>query len=814
MYDRIPEELKKIDRWVCWRIEDRDGKPTKVPINPLTGGRAMSNNPATWSCFQDAVNHQFDTGRNGIKSKGIGFMFNSDGIIGVDLDHCRDENGNLKEEARDIIQTLDSYTEFSQSKQGIHIICYGKMPEGRKRKDNEGINVEMYASGRFFIMTGDTLDDAHMDVEDRTQELEIVHKKYLAEKVKNKSKAPVITYELDMDDKTLIDKAMSAENGSRFRNLYNGDTSGNGKDDSAADLAFCNILAFWTRCNVSQMDRIFRQSGLMRSKWDEMHGADTYGNITIQKAISDCSKVYEPKINKNESANVPDINNGLDALAASFSALEKERSLESQEEKTKEIYDPTTDLGRSKIFSNKYKDTLRWCDENGYWYIWNGKVWESDKKLKILQMAKETIGEIVQKTFKSIKYAKNDAQLEKAKEKYKIVLKAQGERPIKAMISLSKSDLPITLDQMDNDPFLLNCLNGVVDLKTGKLTDHKPEYYMSKIANAEYTPKKQFKHFKQFLDDITCEDVELSNYFQQVCGMSAIGKVFHEGMCIFYGSGRNGKSTFLNLISRIFGDYSCQINTETLMAQRDGKQIIGGVSVEGKRFATAMETEEGRRLSGAMLKKLASADKVSERPMYAAERTFEPSHTLIMACNFLPKIGSTDTGTWRRIAVVPFKAKFEEGKKEIKDYAGILFKEDANAILAWIVEGAVKYYKNGFTIKTPQVIKDATKQYRAAEDWIGNFIAECCEIGEFEEMGGTLYDAYVVWCDKNNESYKRRPRDFAAALEAANFTKRHGMKGSIWKGLKLQDGSQKNYNYYKQSQMDEDGLDAPTRLKM
>jgi putative DNA primase/helicase len=154
-----------------------------------------------------------------------------------------------------------------------------------------------------------------------------------------------------------------------------------------------------------------------------------------------------------------------------------------------------------------------------------------------------------------------------------------------------------------------------------------------------------------------------------------------------------------------------------------------------------------------------------------------------MATNFLPKIGSSDVGTWRRIAVVPFKAIIQE-QIQIKDYADILFKKDGDAMLTWIVEGAMKYIKNDFHIKIPKAVEMATTEYKAAEDWIGNFIYEYCEIGGYEEQGGKLYDAYAEWCEKNSE-YKRRPRDFAAALEIAGYEKRKTMHGALWLGLKL-----------------------------
>lgn len=810
MYSKIPKELKQLNRWVCWKLEERKNKLTKVPYNPLTGGKAMSNNSSTWGSFSDAV-------KKSINYSGIGFMFNGDGIVGVDMDKCRNpETGTVTEETKDIISVLDSYTEFSQSGTGVHVICRGNLPEGKRRKGN----VEMYETGRFFVMTGNILDDGHVAIQERTTELRQVHEKYLQGEKKKQQTNPLPQIDIGLDESDIIRKALSAENRDKFSALFHGGWKGLYGSQSEADIALCNMLAFWTGRDARMMDRIFRQSDLYRAKWDSKRGSESYGEMTIQKAIQCCSQVYEPK-KSNYKSN--DFASSLPPEAPLPEIPPPDITTVTKPEKY-ERQDTTSDLGRSKIFSEKYKDVLRWCGDMKCWLVWNGKYWESDRTLQVIQFAKETVDLMIFEAGRNVSKATGEEEVKKAKQAFKDTIKAKSERSIKAMVELAKSDLPIIAQQLDQDPYLFNCQNGVVNLRTGQLFPHKQDYYMTKIAGANYETGREFKKFGGFLKEITCNDDELADYFQQICGMAAVGKVFYEGMCIFYGSGRNGKSTFLNLISKTFGDYACSINPEVLMSQKDGRQITGGVSVEGKRFVTAMEMEEGRRLSSSMLKKLASTDPITERPLYQNERTFLPSHTLIMATNFLPKVSSTDAGTWRRIAVVPFRATFD-GKKEIKDYASMLFANDADAILTWIIEGAQKYIRNGHNIVHPEAVEAATKQYRDAEDWINNFLQECCEKGEYEEAGGKLYETYKDWCAQNNESYVRRSRDFALQLELQGFEKRRTMKGVVWMGLRLLDNghttSLSKYKYEKNKQtsilsslLDEDELDEFTRKHM
>ena len=273
-YKNIPESLKKLNQWVCFKLEynKKKGKYDKIPKDPKTGYNAKANDPATWSDYQTAVNAVSKYGFDGI---GIEF---ANGIFGVDLDGVV-KDGKLTPEAQDIIKTLDSYTEYSPSGTGVHILCKGTIPPKDRRKGN----VEMYSEGRFFTVTGNVLGEPK-DIQERTAQAAIVHAKYLKrEEQKPTNQQPT---DLDLSDSELINKAMSAKNGHIFRALWNGDISGY-PSHSEADLALCNLLAYWTNGNAYRMDVLFRQSALYRPKWNERHGADTYGNMTINKALSD-----------------------------------------------------------------------------------------------------------------------------------------------------------------------------------------------------------------------------------------------------------------------------------------------------------------------------------------------------------------------------------------------------------------------------------------------------------------------------------------------------------------------------------------------
>jgi len=272
-YKNIPASLKQLKQWVCFKLEynEKKGKYDKIPKDPKTGYNAKANDPTTWSDYQTAVKA---VGKYGFD--GIGFEF-ANGIFGVDLDGVV-KDGKLTPEAEDIIKTLDSYTEYSPSGTGVHIICKGTIPPKDRRKGN----IEMYSEGRFFTMTGNVLGEPK-EVQERTAQAAAVHEKYLKREEPKTTRQPA---DLDLSDSELINKAMSAKNGHIFRALWNGDISGY-PSQSEADLALCNLLAYWTNGNAYRMDALFRQSALYRpEKWDKRHGPDTYGNMTIKKALN------------------------------------------------------------------------------------------------------------------------------------------------------------------------------------------------------------------------------------------------------------------------------------------------------------------------------------------------------------------------------------------------------------------------------------------------------------------------------------------------------------------------------------------------
>ena len=288
----FPQELAALRQWICWRLEPdpRGEKPRKVPYDPRTGRKASSTNPETWATLPEAMRAQTK-----YLFTGAGFVFTeAGGIVGVDIDHCRNEDGTFTEAAQAILGKYPSYTEISPSGAGLHIFYRGVMP-GKGNK-NSATGVEMYASARYFTMTGNRLEGTPEAIGDGAQALPWIHENYIARKQVRKRKAKKAARRVVLSDEQVLEKARTAQNAEDFTVLWEGRWQEKFASQSEADLALCCALAFWTGRDREQMDRLFRQSALFREKWDKVHHADgaTYGEETLEQAIARTENVYSP----------------------------------------------------------------------------------------------------------------------------------------------------------------------------------------------------------------------------------------------------------------------------------------------------------------------------------------------------------------------------------------------------------------------------------------------------------------------------------------------------------------------------------------
>lgn len=758
-YSAIPQELKGYKNWVCWQAYP-DPKShsgiSKKPVNPKTGGLAQSNNPDTWSDFETAV-------RQSGKYSGIGFMFSNSPFFGVDLDDMPNDiedyqNGGADNIISEFVNTLQSYTEFSQSKTGVHIICKGTLPEGRRKAKNDSGGFEMYENGRFFVVTGNYCSE-YGYINDCTESVKPLHSKYLGKTAEPKPNRQNITVNLNSVD-DIVRAACSAKNGSLFKALYSGDFSAY-SSQSEADMAFCNMLAFWCGCDAEKMDAIFRQSGLMRDKWDRKQSGTTYGVITLQKAISGCSQTYNPKKQNDYSIS---IGNG--------------KVIQTVDEEKMRAY-TFDDMGNAERFVDLFGENVRYCYTEKKWYFYNSMRWSVDNLGVILRMADKCV-EAMKAEAKLYLQADEESGGDMAKAFEKHMKSSRSNKSKKAMLNEIEHHLPILPIQMDRYKMALNTPSGIINLKNGDVKAHNPEYYFTKITSVDCVEAADCPLWLAFLDDIFAGDKDLIRYIQKAVGYSLTGSTAEQCAFFLYGTGRNGKSTFIDVIRDVFGDYAANIQPETIMVKSSQSNAINSdiARLKGARLVTSVEPNEGVRLNEGLLKQLTGDDTVTARKLYSEEFEFKPEFKLWMATNHKPIIRGTDTGIWRRIHMIPFNVQISEDKVD-KNLTHKL-KAEMTGIFKWCIDGCLMWQREG--LQMPAAVLKSVREYRREMDVISAFIEDKCTL-EGTVQASMLYAAYASWADSNNE-YCMSNTKFSTEL-AKRFEKIKGRNYNYFTGISI-----------------------------
>ncbi len=469
-----------------------------------------------------------------------------------------------------------------------------------------------------------------------------------------------------------------------------------------------------------------------------------------------------------------------------------------------------TDVGQAAMFAAVYGEQAKYSDATR-WIVYNEKVWlENDVAAQgLAQQLTENQLKLARKMLKKAQ-AKEDAaavngdsdkkeaaknEIDFAKQFRRFVLAERKSSKIAAALMEARPTLQIDVEQLDSDPYLLNTPAGTVDLRTGLIKKHDPADFCTKIT-AVSPSEEGNDEFKEFLSRVTCHDSALEEYLQEIAGMAAVGKVLRENLIIAFGGGGNGKSTIFNLLSRVLGDYAGGLSSDVLVTNNRNNKKPEFAELRGKRLVVAAELEEGMRLDTAVVKKLCSTDPIRAEKKYKAPFDFIPSHTVVLYTNHLPKVGTIDTGTWDRLIVVPFNAKFRGQEGEVLNYADYLFEHSGGAVLSWIIQGAQKFLANEGRIEEPECVQKSCGDYRAANDWLNNFLQERCELSPDNEVSSSeFYQEYTRYCDRMQD-YHRSQSDLKSAMETAGFAYHRKKSGMFVKGLRLKESNEvwKHYN--------------------
>jgi putative DNA primase/helicase len=727
----FPAELKCQRIWCMWRLEaDRNGKLTKVPYRDLVY-KASSTKSDTWTCYETALSNFLNYQE---EIDGIG-CFAAGEISFIDFDDCRDvDNGEIEPWAEKIIAELDTYTEVSPSGTGLHAFVRGIVESASK------INgCEIYSIGRFFTVTGKHVSGTPLEVNAYPRLTEfrrrIAGNELRPYKLQKYGAKPCSKTGLGL----VLPKPVD------LGSLLAGDLSRYDGDQSRADLAACNLLLRKHDGDVEKAETEFRESALMRPKWDEMRGAKTYGDLTLGKAV----KSYEE-----------------------WKAWEdREKDL------TQFRY---TDSGNAERLVAKYGEDFRYLHDSKRWLHWDRTRWNPDQTAEIHRAAKETV-HIMHQDATCIKddtvrqkFAVWVARSESRGTRENMVALAQNERKVSALSS-----------QFDTRSMLLNVLNGTLDLETFELGEHRREDLLTKLCPVSFDPGAECPRWLSFLQEIFPGQPEVIEFLQRSVGYSLTGDTEEQCFWLLIGVGKNGKSKFMDAVQFLLGDYAVATSFDTFAAKKDSAAINprdGMASLAGSRFVRASESDEGRRFSEAQIKALTGGERIRTARMYQEDFDFKPTFKIWLSTNNEPQIHGTDEGIWRRINRVNFGVVIPEEKRDRQ--LGAKLQAEVSGILNWALMGLKQYRMTG--LKVPDMVIQATAQYREGQNLVGRFLDEKTEkvSDTFTFSATELYTSFKNWARDNGEAVLTRTK-FGKEAKKLLSDKRDGTGRVVYVGIRL-----------------------------
>jgi putative DNA primase/helicase len=351
--------------------------------------------------------------------------------------------------------------------------------------------------------------------------------------------------------------------------------------------------------------------------------------------------------------------------------------------------------------------------------------------------------------------------------------------------------IPVQSKDLDSNPWMLNCLNGTIDLKVGKCRPHRREDLITKLVPVEYDECAECPTWEKALQEILNEDEDLIRFFHKAIGYSLTGDVSEQCLFMMYGTGANGKSTLLVPVREILSDYHCKTGTDTLLEKEPGGPTNDIARLRGARFVTAIEVKLNGKLAEALVKELTGGDTVTARFLHKEFFEYVPQFKLWVACNHLPYVDGQDYGIWRRMRLIPFKVQFKDADDPEGPYKDTMLLDklrlEYQGILTWMVKGCLLWQAEG--LGEPIAVKEATEKYRCDMDVLADFFDECCLIGmNYRVKLSALHLRYMEWSKARGERYSIPKRAFSQRLEERGIFQKYKSGGtSWWRGIGVKD---------------------------
>lgn len=435
--------------------------------------------------------------------------------------------------------------------------------------------------------------------------------------------------------------------------------------------------------------------------------------------------------------------------------------------------EPWSELGYAHRLVRVYGDRLRYVPAWRRWLVWDGKRWAHDTTGQAARWMKS-----ISRRVTSVALAMED---EKARQQsVNLARRGESSAGVSGALTLAgtEHEVVVTPDDLDADPFLINCPNGTLDLRTGELRDHHPADLITKMTLGAYDPTASGQEFGEFLARVQ-PDETMRAYLARLVGHGLVGQVAEHLLQIHCGEGANGKSTFINTISAALGDYAAPADPELLTARTFDAHPTGVADLFGLRLAILHEADKGRRLAEGTVKRLTGGDRIKARRMREDFWSFEPSHSFVMLTNHKPVVGGTDEGIWRRIKLIPWQVVIPPDERD--EHLGDKLALELDYVLTWLVGGCVAWREGG--LADPAPVTKATSAYRAESDALGRFLTERT-MNHGTVRSSDLFAAWSKWCADEGEDAGTQTA-FSLALTNRGYDKEARASGNFWVGLGL-----------------------------
>ncbi len=439
-----------------------------------------------------------------------------------------------------------------------------------------------------------------------------------------------------------------------------------------------------------------------------------------------------------------------------------------------------TDLGNAERLIARHGNDLRFAPGIG-WLAWTGTHWSRDESGEVQRRAKLSARSI----YAEAEHARDAAE---AKEIAAWAAKSESRDKIAAAVALATTEAAVVAkaSSLDADPMLINVQNGTLDLRTGKLRKHDRADLMTKLAGCAFDPDMPTPLWTAFLERML-PDRDVQSFLQRWAGYCLSGSAIEHALLFAYGLGRNGKGVFLLTNRKMLGDYAVKAPRGLLMAKRNESHPTELMGLRGARMAWCSEVDESAIWDQAKVKDLASDDPVTAHYMRCDDVEFMPTHKLVIAGNFKPRVDVSDEALFRRLRLVPFTVTIAEAEKDL--HLATKLEAELPGILAWAVRGCLDWQRDG--LGCPAAVADATAAYRDEQDTVGRFIADRCVVADPRDadrirVGSTaIYQAFCAWCEEQGERGVLNQRRFGEQLARRDFTKKHTERGATYCGLGL-----------------------------